>query len=56
MRRHGAWWTARIADSELESVPGAGHLVIRQAWPLVLAAATGRPGEPGRPAEPDAGG
>jgi pimeloyl-ACP methyl ester carboxylesterase len=45
---HGAWWTSRIADSELVSVPGAGHLVVRQAWPLVLAAATGSPGQPGR--------
>jgi len=45
---HGAWWTGRIADSELVSVPAAGHLVIRQAWPMVLAAATGSPGEPGR--------
>jgi pimeloyl-ACP methyl ester carboxylesterase len=45
---HGAWWTGQIPDSELESVPGAGHLVIRQAWPLVLAAATGSPAEPGR--------
>ncbi len=55
---HGAWWTARIPDSELESVPGAGHLVIRQAWALVLATATGRPGERGRPgpAEPAPGG
>lgn len=45
---HGAWWTGQIPDSELESVPDAGHLVIRQAWPLVLAAATGSAGEPKR--------
>ncbi len=36
---HGRWWSEQIAGSELLRVPGAGHLVIREIWPLVVATA-----------------
>ena len=39
---HGEWWAARIPEAAVEVVPGAGHLVIVDAWPRVLSAARRR--------------
>ena len=35
------WHVVSFTRARLCRVPDAGHLVIRQAWPMVLAAATG---------------
>jgi hypothetical protein len=34
--RHGRWWQSHIAGSRLETVPGAGHLLIIPMWKRVL--------------------
>ena len=39
---HGAWWAGSIPAAELIVENGAGHLVIVDAWPLVLSAASRR--------------
>jgi pimeloyl-ACP methyl ester carboxylesterase len=33
---HAAWYQRAVPDSRMEMVPGAGHLVIAQAWSRVL--------------------
>lgn len=37
---HGEWWARRIPAADLDVVERAGHLVIVDAWPLALAAAS----------------
>jgi pimeloyl-ACP methyl ester carboxylesterase len=37
---HGAWWASQIPEATHEVIDGAGHLVVRPAWPRVLATAT----------------
>ncbi|MDY7102623.1 MAG: alpha/beta fold hydrolase [Actinomycetota bacterium] len=39
---HGAWWASHIPEAAHEVIAGAGHLVIRPAWPRVLTAAATR--------------
>lgn len=34
--RHGAWWEGRLPRAELETCPGAGHLLVVPMWERVL--------------------
>jgi pimeloyl-ACP methyl ester carboxylesterase len=41
---HGRWYADRLADSQLNIVPGAGHLLPLTNWRAILDAAGGQSG------------